>query len=75
MRTPPILRVPDTLANLFCHQVSSCGLQKGATGCCLSNFARRTRGPMNHIWHVDYAYWSPWLAHHVDKARRPLAMS
>ena len=39
MRTPPILRVPDTLATLSCHQVRSCGLQKGAAGCCLSNFS------------------------------------
>ena len=39
MRTPPIFRVPDTLATLVCHQVSPCGLQKCAAGCCLSNFS------------------------------------
>ena len=35
----PFLRVPNTLRTLVCHQVSLWGLQKGAAGCCLSNFS------------------------------------
>ena len=37
--TPPILRVPDALATLVCHQMRSCDLQQGAGWCCLSNFS------------------------------------
>ena len=39
MRTSPILRVPDTPATLFVQRVRSCDLQKGAAGCCSSNFS------------------------------------
>ena len=36
---------------------------------------RRTHGPMDHIWYVAYAYWSPRLTHHVGEPKRPLTRS